>query len=101
MDKLNGQNRKISDLLKAGRADSGTYTAVVLGWWSHTEMAVDLDSNTHAGSEDEASSLGEMRGWNWVPYMKPRCSQKSQKSTQEDTKEAQLCSDSKWGRTVP
>lgn len=31
MDKLNGQNRKISDFLKAGRADSGTYTAVVLG----------------------------------------------------------------------
>ena len=31
MDKLNRQNRKFSDFLKAGRADSGTYTAVVLG----------------------------------------------------------------------
>ena len=101
MDKLNRQNRKFSDFLKAGRADSGTYTAVVLGWWSHMEMAVDLDSNTHAGSGDEASSLVERRGWNWVPYMKPRYSQKSQKSTQKNIKETHLCSDSKCERTVP
>lgn len=59
MNKLNRQNRKFSDFLKAGRADSGPYTAVVLGWWSHTEMAVDLDSNTHAGSR----RWGLQSGW--------------------------------------